>query len=228
MEEYEKTISNCAFSCIMDIKNDFLMPQRMPKNFYQYSALSTFRGVIEHNNLWATHWAYLNDSKELIKGIEIAKFVHSDPIIRKAFKPYKSFSDFEKTISKFLQKDKIKNIDAYVLCFSEKKDELNLWRGYGDGYNSIVTAYDVAKMETNVKGIFACGNATGGLLQVCKSVYEGAQAGLSAVNYIRKGESLKVNDLDFLVVQWPGLSILPMQGTQVPSLVGELDPTCCN
>ena len=47
-------------------------------------------------------------------------------------------------------------------------------------------------------------------------------------NYIRKGESLKVNDLDFLVVQWPGLSIRPMQGTQVPPLVRELDPTCCN
>jgi len=42
------------------------------------------------------------------------------------------------------------------------------------------------KMETNVKGIFACGNITGGLLQVCKAVYEGAEAGLSAVNYIRK------------------------------------------
>lgn len=41
------------------------------------------------------------------------------------------------------------------------------------------------KMETNVKGIFACGDATGGLLQVCKAVYEGANAGLSAVNYIR-------------------------------------------
>jgi len=41
------------------------------------------------------------------------------------------------------------------------------------------------KMETNVKGVFACGNITGGLLQICKAVYEGAQAGLSAVNYIR-------------------------------------------
>ena len=40
-------------------------------------------------------------------------------------------------------------------------------------------------METNVKGIYACGNTTGGLLQVCKAVYEGAEAGLSAVNYIR-------------------------------------------
>ena len=41
------------------------------------------------------------------------------------------------------------------------------------------------KMETNVPGIYACGNTTGGLLQVCKAVYEGAEAGLSAVNYIR-------------------------------------------
>ena len=41
-------------------------------------------------------------------------------------------------------------------------------------------------METNVKGIYACGNITGGLLQICKAVYEGAEAGLSAANYVRK------------------------------------------
>ena len=41
-------------------------------------------------------------------------------------------------------------------------------------------------METNVKGIFACGDVAGGLYQVCKAVYEGATAGLSAVDYIRK------------------------------------------
>lgn len=41
------------------------------------------------------------------------------------------------------------------------------------------------KMETNVKGIFACGNITGGLLQINKAVYEGAIAGLQAVNFIK-------------------------------------------
>lgn len=40
-------------------------------------------------------------------------------------------------------------------------------------------------METNIKGVFTCGNITGGLLQVNKAVYEGAIAGLSAANYIR-------------------------------------------
>ena len=41
------------------------------------------------------------------------------------------------------------------------------------------------KMQTNVKGLFACGNANGGLLQVSKAVYEGAVAGLSASNYLK-------------------------------------------
>lgn len=38
-------------------------------------------------------------------------------------------------------------------------------------------------METNVKGLYSCGNATGGLLQICKAVYEGAKAGLAAANF---------------------------------------------
>ena len=36
-------------------------------------------------------------------------------------------------------------------------------------------------METNVKGIYACGDCTGGLLQVSKAVYEGAKAGLEVI-----------------------------------------------
>ncbi|MBR3162639.1 MAG: NAD(P)/FAD-dependent oxidoreductase [Clostridia bacterium] len=47
------------------------------------------------------------------------------------------------------------------------------------------------KMETNINGIYACGNITGGLLQVCKAVYEGAIAGLSAIEYIREGRKEK-------------------------------------
>ena len=40
-------------------------------------------------------------------------------------------------------------------------------------------------MKTNIDGLYSCGNSTGGLLQVCKAVYEGAKAGLSAVAYIK-------------------------------------------
>ena len=40
-------------------------------------------------------------------------------------------------------------------------------------------------MQTNIKGLFACGNVTGGLLQICKAVYEGAIAGLSVKKHIK-------------------------------------------
>lgn len=41
------------------------------------------------------------------------------------------------------------------------------------------------KMETTIPGLFAAGDCTGGLLQVSKAVYEGSQAGLSAIQYVR-------------------------------------------
>lgn len=41
-------------------------------------------------------------------------------------------------------------------------------------------------METNIKGIYACGDCTGGLLQISKAVYEGTKAGLEVIDYIRK------------------------------------------
>lgn len=41
-------------------------------------------------------------------------------------------------------------------------------------------------MATNVPGLYACGDCTGGLLQISKAVYEGAKAGLSVIKYIRE------------------------------------------
>ena len=40
-------------------------------------------------------------------------------------------------------------------------------------------------MSTNVPGLYAAGDCTGGLLQVVKAAYEGAVAGLAAAKYVR-------------------------------------------
>ena len=44
-----------------------------------------------------------------------------------------------------------------------------------------------ARMQTTVPGLYAAGDCTGGLLQVAKAVYEGAQAANEAVKALRKG-----------------------------------------
>lgn len=42
------------------------------------------------------------------------------------------------------------------------------------------------KMETNIPGVYACGDCTGGLLQISKAVYEGAIAGLETAKYLKR------------------------------------------
>ena len=41
-------------------------------------------------------------------------------------------------------------------------------------------------MATNVPGLYAAGDCTGGLLQISKAVYEGAKAGIAMVKALRK------------------------------------------
>ena len=53
-----------------------------------------------------------------------------------------------------------------------------------DGKNLIVDE----NMATNIPGLFAAGDCTGGLLQVAKAVYQGAVAGLAAVRYLREAK----------------------------------------
>ena len=55
--------------------------------------------------------------------------------------------------------------------------------GAGTENNRVVVDGDMA---TNVPGLYAAGDCTGGLLQVVKAAYEGAVAGLSAAKYARR------------------------------------------
>lgn len=42
------------------------------------------------------------------------------------------------------------------------------------------------KMETTIPNVYACGDCTGGILQISKAVYEGTKAGLEIINNLRK------------------------------------------
>lgn len=46
------------------------------------------------------------------------------------------------------------------------------------------------QMRTNIKGLYACGDCTGGVLQIAKAVYEGMIAGMSAIKFIKSKEEI--------------------------------------
>ena len=43
-------------------------------------------------------------------------------------------------------------------------------------------------LETNVPGLYACGDCTGGILQISKATYEGTKVGLEIINKIKNGK----------------------------------------
>ena len=45
--------------------------------------------------------------------------------------------------------------------------------------NDKIVVYD--NMQTSIKGLFACGDCTGGLYQISKAVYEGTKSGLAVL-----------------------------------------------
>ena len=53
------------------------------------------------------------------------------------------------------------------------------------GNNNIVVNEN---LETNVPGLYACGDCTGGILQISKATYEGTKVGLEIINKIKNGK----------------------------------------
>lgn len=106
---------------------------------------------------------------------------------------YDEFSIKEKEIEEILGEDRISNIkfkdgsniklDGLFIAIGVASST-DLARKVGaiiDNNNIVVDK----EMSTNVPGLYACGDCTGGLLQISKAVYEGAVAGLSVVKYLR-------------------------------------------
>lgn len=82
-----------------------------------------------------------------------------------------------------LNNDKVYNIDGIFIA-NEYPDSSTLARKIGIlEKNSSIIVDD--NMETNIKGIFACGDNTPGIKQVSKATFEGMKAGMSAIKYYK-------------------------------------------
>lgn len=92
---------------------------------HHYTSGSGLLGIISSDSIWATQIHYLNDSKELIHAVGLAKSSLQE--LRKGRSGDK-FAQICAAVSK--QLDSISRLALYVACFSEVKDSLSQWRGY--------------------------------------------------------------------------------------------------
>ena len=118
----------------------------------------------------------LTDGKEMIQNRDAASFEVEETPIRE-FRGTNSIEEVE------FENNNTKKIEGvFVAIGTASSTDLAKKIGAVVKNNNIVVD---DSMETTVKGLYACGDCTGGLLQVNKAVYEGAQA---AMSIIKKGE----------------------------------------
>ena len=115
----------------------------------------------------------LTNGKEIVENRSVQEFEIDDTPIRE-FRGTNVIEEIE------FDNNNTKKIDGvFIAIGTASSTDLAKKIGAVVKNNNIVVDEN---METTVKGMYACGDCTGGLLQVNKAVYEGAKAALSIIN----------------------------------------------
>jgi hypothetical protein len=111
---------------------------------YHYTSLEAFLSIVEHGLLRATSLQYLNDASEGVLGISLIRETalreckHSGGIDR----------TFLETLVSWLEGPMLLDTGTvYVLCFSEKRDDLSQWRGYTPHGRGMCFGIDVSLLS---------------------------------------------------------------------------------
>ena len=137
-------------SLIQNYYNEKLkIEKKSDLQLYQYTDITSLHGIVKNDELWATHFRYLNDRKELDYGLEIAvKYAKDDKKNHSDVNTLNVLDEISK-IYEFAQSKEelpLNSTDVYSISFSTKKDLLSQWRGYGKKYRSICIGMDSSKL----------------------------------------------------------------------------------
>ena len=102
-----------------------------PATLWHYTDAAGLNGILTSDRLWATQARFLNDSKEIAYGAELATRILAGHDVS-GLKPetgrfVRGLGDADQRI---IQNFFDKSLDVYVACFCSKRDLLSQWRAY--------------------------------------------------------------------------------------------------
>ncbi len=118
---------------------------------YHYTDLNGLKGIIESGSLWATNFSFLNDSNELIHGMNCLE--NALQYLRGDFNP-KTLKFIEQALTHFRMH---RAAHVYNLSFCLEPDLLSQWRGYGSSQGVCLEFDDdelVASLELTQNQVF--------------------------------------------------------------------------
>lgn len=125
-----------------ELKELFKKP--CPKKLYHYTNKNAFKGIISNQEMWATHIRFMNDTEEQKLALDLLKKQVPNIFAEKNI----NIEKLQKNIEHFVFLEMLRK-GIYILSFSEKKDDLGQWRGYGSLMPSFCLELDTYKFKSS-------------------------------------------------------------------------------
>jgi hypothetical protein len=113
---------------------------------YHYTGGHGLVGILDSKQVWATNIHCLNDSKEFVHALTLAKFAVRQVLEEQVKEDFEIiYAAVENSLNS------ISELSVYVSCFSEVADSLSQWRGYcppGFGY---CIGFDGSELESEAR-----------------------------------------------------------------------------
>ncbi len=102
-----------------------------PDKLFHYTTADGLIGIIKDWSLWATNAFYLNDSQEVIGGVEIARRILKE--LRASSQQKDQADRIDWLLNDTRNVGTVRSKPAYVCCLSSERDQLSQWRAYCRG-----------------------------------------------------------------------------------------------
>ncbi len=125
----------------------------LPRILYHYTGIVALKSMVKRQELWLTHYKHLNDSKEIITGLEI--------LDEEAMEYLSRCGDITGNI-KLPQE----TFDQYIFCLCARDDNNHLWQNYS-GLGGVVLGFDAHRLVSQSTPIVPVSYD----LEECKSLF---------------------------------------------------------
>lgn len=110
---------------------------QIPESLYHYTDMGSLNSIISNKELWFSDIRYLNDANELTYSYDIMKRVF-DSVNASVYD--ENIKDLLYRLENSLR-DQV--FDLFTISFSEHRDELSQWRGYGKSSSAAAIGFDL-------------------------------------------------------------------------------------
>lgn len=131
----------------------FLMSHPQPEVLYHYTSIEGLLGIIEKKEIWASHIMYMNDALEFKLFIDLLDR-GLKPLLKQSDIP--TFKVLDACCSIMSRSGSQMNV--CVVSFSEIRDALDQWRGYGGSSTSFCIGFsfnDLSQIAANLTPAFS-------------------------------------------------------------------------